>query len=75
MIEDVEFLEIPGADEALVGYVWRCGQEPFAVYDRDKLVAYYVTLGMTEEDAAEWVTFNIEDAWVGPGTPAVLQRL
>jgi hypothetical protein len=30
--------------------------------------------GMTEEEAHEWVSFNIEGAWVGKGTPAVMYR-
>ena len=28
--------------------------------------------GMTDEEALEWISFNIESAWHGKGTPAVM---
>ena len=67
-------MRIDDADECVIGYVSRCGQETFLVYDRDKLLLHYVAQGMTAEEADEHVSVNIESAWVGPGTPAVLQR-
>jgi hypothetical protein len=66
---------IPGKDAALIGVVERCGQPAFAVYDRGLLVALYVREGMTEEEAEEWITVDIDGAWVGDGTPAVLVRV
>ena len=68
-------LIIPGADAAILGVVQRCGQAPFVVYDPDKLVAHFMGQGMTEEEAQEWVTFNIKGAWVGDGTPGVLYAM
>lgn len=68
-------LFIPGAEDALLGTVWRCGQAPFVVYDYEKLVAFFVGQGMTHDDAEEWISFNVEGAWVGPNTPGVLHRV
>lgn len=69
---DAETLLIPEADSALVGFARRCGQPDVAVYDYRKLVAHFVAGGMTEEEAEEWISFNIEGAWLGPSTPAIL---
>lgn len=72
---DDELLVIPGADAAILGTVYRCGQDPFVVYDYDRLVDHFVREGMTHDEAAEWIDYNIEGAWVGPHTPGVLRRL
>jgi hypothetical protein len=73
MSED-ELLFIPDADAALLGTVWRCGQAPFVVYDYEKLVDFFVGQGMTDEEAEEWISYNIEGAWVGDSTPGILRR-
>lgn len=74
-MSDDELLEIPGANDAILGTVWRCGQAPFVVYDYEKLVVFFMGQGMTDEDAREWIDYNVEGAWVGPNTPGVLHRL
>lgn len=63
---------IDGADAALLGIGVRCGQPNIAVYDFDRLVEVFVGHGMDEEDAIEYVEFNIVGAWVGPGTPLIV---
>lgn len=65
-------LFIDGADAALVGTSHRCGQPDLAVYSHNKLVDVFVGQGMSYEEAEEWVSFNIEGAWVGHGTPIIL---
>ena len=67
-------MRIDDADDCVIGYVSRCGQDTFLVYDRDKLLLHFVAQGMTYSEADEHLSVNIESAWVGPGTPAVLQR-
>lgn len=67
-------LIIPDADNALLGYFQRCGEDPVAVYDYDLLVKHFVKEGMTEEESEEWISYNILGAWCGPGTPAILHR-
>lgn len=61
-----------GCDEALVGMGYRCGKRMLAVYDYDLLVKVFVDQGMSEEEAGEWVEFNIVGAWVGENTPITL---
>ena len=67
-------LLLTGADSAIVGWIHRCGDVPIVVYDRARLVKHFVKEGMTDEEAEEWISFNIEGAWVGKGTPGVLNK-
>lgn len=67
-------LFLDGCDDAVVGWAVRCGQPAIVVYDHAKLVEKFMDDGMTEEEAHEWVSFNIEGVWVGKGTPAVMYR-
>lgn len=69
-----ETMFICGCDEAVLGLAHRCGQPAIVVYDHDKLVEKFVRDGMTADEAEEWVSYNIEGAWMGEGTPAVLRR-
>jgi hypothetical protein len=70
-MEDAEALGIPGANSAIIGMA-RIPKEgsTVAVYDRRKLVEWFMkTEGWDYETADEWVSFNCEGAYVGPGTP------
>lgn len=67
-------LLIEGADDAILGFIQRCGQPPVAIYDNDRLIAHYEKQGMTFDEAVEWIDYNVIGAWVGKGTPAVLVR-
>lgn len=58
-------------DDAIVGIAERDGLA-VAVYGYDRMVAAFVAReGWTEEEAVEWVDFNIVGAYVGPGTPLI----
>jgi hypothetical protein len=73
MEADNERLVIPGKDCAIVG-VTLCHPSR-TVYDRDKLIqAFHEDDGMTVEEAAEWVDFNIVGAYVGPHSPIVVNQ-
>jgi hypothetical protein len=63
-----------GCDEAIVGIASRCGQYNLYVYDYDLLVHKFMGDDMTEEEAMEWVDYNIAGAWIGSGTPIILYR-
>ena len=65
-------LMIPGADACILGTFRRCGQPTVIAYDYPKLVQHFIAQGMTQDDAEEWIDVNIEGAWVGSGTPAVV---
>jgi hypothetical protein len=45
------------------------------VYDYELLVLAFEKQGMTDDEAREWISVNIEGAWVGEGTPAVLHPI
>lgn len=69
-----ETLEIPGAREAIIGHTHdiTTGTERI-VYDRNKLVEWFMrTEDWDWETADEWVSFNVEGAYVGPGTPLIV---
>jgi len=58
-----------GFEGALVGVGWRLNTA-IAVYDRAKAVQIMVERdGMDEEGADEFISFNVEGAYVGAGTP------
>jgi hypothetical protein len=77
--ECVEFLSAndlifwDDCDAALIGVGSRCAEPDVTVYDYGLLVDCFVSQGMTEEEAVEWVSYNIEGAWVGPQTPIILR--
>jgi hypothetical protein len=62
-------LTIDGHETAILGFATRCGEPTIAVYDYTKIVSKD---GMSEEEAIEYVEFNIAGAWVGNGTPALI---
>lgn len=62
-------------DAAIIGTAERCSKPNLVVYDYNKLIECFVKDGMTEEEAAEWVSFNIAGAWVGDGTPLLFNPL
>lgn len=68
-------LMIDGCESAIIGWFERCGQGPLLIYDYEKLVAHFVKEGMDEDEAEEWISFNIEGAWMGSGTPAIMHRI
>lgn len=68
-------MKIEGADSAIIGYAQRCGEPVVVVYDRKLLVKLFMQGGMEEDEAEEYVDFNIVGAWVGNGTPIVMVNL
>ena len=64
-----------GLEEAIVGYVQRCGTPTIPVYDRDKCVDIFVKQGMEHSEANEYFEFNVLSAYMGKSTPCFLTRL
>lgn len=62
-------------DAAIAGVVERCGQEPFVVYDEEKLLSILAEELGSHEDALEYFDFNIKGAWLGDDTPGYLTAL
>jgi hypothetical protein len=65
-----------GFDEALIGRAepWdTSGSRPARlVYDGLKIVDALVAQGMSEDEAVEYIEFNMESAYVGPHTPIIV---
>tara|TARA_R110002153_G_scaffold3994_2_gene19229 strand:- start:1148 stop:1396 length:249 start_codon:yes stop_codon:yes gene_type:complete len=68
-------LKADGYNDAIMGLVQRCGQEPVILYDTDKVLQLLVyNDGMTYDDAVEFFEFNILGSWVGEETPAFFSK-
>jgi len=86
---DVEFVQIDGFDEAVLGVVHRkLMAQPVLLYSVSRILDILETWFADDAgdagdgddggfqdakmDAEEYFAFNIEDAWLGEGTPAFL---
>ena len=59
-----------GFEKAYLGVGMRCGQPDIAVYDWHICVQVLIDRdGMSEEEAEEWMSFNVVGAWAGEMTP------
>lgn len=63
-----------GFDDSLIGIASRCGQDTIAIYDRDRMIAK-LEKEMPSEDAEEYLSFNVENAHIGPLTPMIMERI
>lgn len=64
-------------EDALIGYIERCGQPAVAVYDYEKTIECLMRGNDSEdayEDAVEWYNHNTLGTWVGEHTPVFLHR-
>jgi hypothetical protein len=68
-------------DDQLIGTaeVWHfegdgATKQVVAVYDAEGIAEALMADGMTEEEAREYISFNIEGAYVGPTTPILVWR-
>ena len=71
-LAECEALLIDGHDDALVGIGGAFNQRA-AVYDRQKILDQLVTEGLTVEEADEYISYNIEGAFVGERTPIIVE--
>ena len=59
-----------GLDEALIGTAYRIDFGEVLVYDFDKCVDIFMDINdWTEEEAIDWVEYNVVGAYVGEDTP------
>lgn len=71
---DEPILLADGFDAAFIGIAQRVGQPIVAIYDRARCVEI-LTQHMSPDEAEEFFAFNVEGAWVGPGTPLFLYKV
>ncbi len=68
---DVEFLKADGFDDAVIGIEQTMYR---LVYDIDKMVKILIERdGMTDEEAFEFLDFNVIGAYMGEKTPLYIQ--
>ena len=68
-------LKIDGHDDAILGpaCIWRgSSRVNVLVYDAELIRENLMRDGMAPEEAREYIEFNIEDAYVGEGTPVLV---
>jgi hypothetical protein len=82
--DDEEIIIFDGLEDAFLGIAVRFepivtengdrggSHRHFAVYSYEKIIEGLVADGMDETDAHEYYSFNIEGAYVGESTPAIL---
>ena len=74
MKEDEEdFLFADGFDEAILGVGRRATQPEVVAYDYEKCVLILMDREMTEEEAREYMEFNVVGAFVGDRTPIFIE--
>ena len=61
-------------DRCVIGIARRIGQEDCVAYDMECVIDALVESGMDHDEAEEFFEFNIECAYLGPGTPLILHR-
>ena len=64
-----DILKIDGFDNAIIGV--QEGIQPRLVYDLWKIVDV-LTEDMSEEDAPDYIAYNITGAYVGESTPVIV---
>lgn len=71
MSEDILYAD--GFEGALLGIGVQFNKR-FAIYDYDKCIKILMDGGMTDDEALEWMDYNVIGAYVGESTPAFLMR-
>ena len=68
-------LKWDGFDSAIIGVGRRCNTDPMIVYDYDKMVDVLVMRdGMAQEEAEEYLDYNVIGAWIGDTTPIIVNK-
>lgn len=64
-----------GFEQAFIGVGSRPGRPMIMVYDIGKAIDILKTRdGMSQEEADEYLSFNVVGAWLGEGTPLFVER-
>ena len=70
---NLDMMFMCGFDNALAGLKWQKNREIVPAYDKNKCIDILMENdGMSYEDALEYYDFNIEGAYMGVNTPAML---
>ena len=61
-----------GFDDAIIGRATRVDGIDVVAYDETKVIELLIAQGMTRDEAREYFSFNQAGAWVGDGTPIMV---
>ena len=73
--DELLFIDPEKFAKCIIGVATRCGMPCSVVYDKDELIKVYMDEGMNEEEALEFISFNVEGAYVGETTPLIMERI
>lgn len=76
MMDEVEndYLLADGFNEAIIGIASRCGSRDTIAYDYEKCIEILMR-EMSEEDAYEYMEYNVTGAYVGELTPIFIREI
>lgn len=69
------YINFDGLEDALIGFAWphQNHKQKVAVYDYEKIIAILMERdGMSSEEAAEFIDFNIDGTYAGEQTPIII---
>lgn len=69
-----DLLVMDGFDDCILGVMHGAGSEAKVAYDLESVLDKLQADGMTREEAEEFWSFNQLGAYVGPHSPAFLER-
>lgn len=73
-LREIEVALVDGFDDAIIGLVSiRPNQDPVVAYSIKRIIENLVADGSEVDDAYEYFSHNIENAYVGPGTPIFVE--
>lgn len=70
-----EVIILDGLDDAIIGIATSAMDTSRLVYSRSGLVDIFVSQGMSWEEAEEWVSFNIDCAYMGQNSPVIVDDM
>jgi hypothetical protein len=74
--EEVLFMDPPEIyDPCILGVCHQFGRPVVVAYDLDLVLQALVRMGMTQEEADEFWSFNQVGAWMGERTPVFVQKI
>ena len=59
-------------DDAIIGVTERADGGQLVAYDRQRVIDILMQQGMDRDEAEEYYSFNICGAWMGEGTPCMV---
>tara|TARA_R110001592_G_scaffold82565_2_gene244456 strand:+ start:111 stop:368 length:258 start_codon:yes stop_codon:yes gene_type:complete len=71
---DMEILLADGFDDAFIG-IGQQFSKFMAVYDKLKCIEILSDQGMSEEEAEEYMDYNVTGAYMGENTPVFIERM